>query len=203
MSSPSDPPGGVEAGTDIRQFFRAAVDTARADAGIEATDVAQSYLAHLLVDFSRPDTAYEETLERPLTLLLLEARAASGAERFERLRVLGDGVLFLSGFFPEHFESRGVEPNYLTALGSSAYADAAEVLARGGTDLDVFRELARKFKAFVKLLTAVSEVLSCEASSDARTVLLYERWLKTGSRRAEKALSARGVLPQRGSRTLH
>jgi hypothetical protein len=179
------------------------VSAARADAGVDATEVAQAYLAGLLTDFAQPDPAYEETLERPLTLLLLEAKATSGAERFERLRVLGDGVLFLSGFFPEHFLKRGVEPKYLTSLGSQAYSGAAEVLARGGTELDVFRELAEEFRSFVRLLSTVSELLAMEAQTSASTVMLYERWLKTGSETAARGLRARGLVPTRNGRTLH
>jgi hypothetical protein len=135
-----------------------------------------------------------------------EALHAPGNERFERLRVLGDGVLYVSGFFAPHLETRGVEARYVTALGARAY-DGAGKLLRGGTGdgaPDLFFELAENFGRFADLLSDVAERLSLSAAPSSTGLLkLYERWLKTGSEALGNELAGRGVLPVRGAGGLH
>jgi hypothetical protein len=135
--------------------------------------------------------------------LLDEALQTAGQERFERLRTLGDGVLYVSGFFSEHLETRGVAPTYISALGSRAYGSAAAMLRQNAADSgapDLFNELADKFRMFVDLLADVAEALSVRsARSASATVKLYERWLKTGSASLAEELTARGLVPLRGT----
>jgi len=57
----------------------------------------------------------------------------------------------------------------------------------------IFAELGEKFVGFVDVLTEVSERTSC--SSNADLLRLYEKWLKTGSRRSGQLLVERGVVP--------
>jgi hypothetical protein len=162
-------------------------------------------LVSLLTDYARPDARCNEALERPLTLLLDEALHAPGQERFERLRVLGDGVLYVSGFFAPHLETRGVEVRYVTSLGARAYDSAGRML-RGASDNapDLFFELAENFERFAELLSAVAEKLQLAAAPSSVGVLkLYERWLKTGNEALSSELLERGVLPVRGAGGLH
>jgi hypothetical protein len=160
----------------------------------------------LLTDYARPDARSCEALERPLTLLLDEALHAPGQERFERLRVLGDGVLYVSGFFAAHLETRGVEVRYVTSLGARAY-DGAGRLLRGGageSGPDLFFELAENFERFAELLASVAEKLSLAVAPSSQGLLrLYERWLKTGSDAIGTELMSRGVLPVRGAGGVH
>ena len=95
------------------------------------------------------------------------------AERFERLRTIGDGVLYGCGFFRDHFEARGVDAKYLHGLGTRAYGAASSMLRHGAdgasvpspgrgpyrrrTSSDLFAELADKFDAFVDVLEGVSD----------------------------------------------
>jgi hypothetical protein len=57
----------------------------------------------------------------------------------------------------------------------------------------VFEELAAKFPALVDVLTEVSE--RAGLTSNADLLRLYEKWLKTGSRRSAELLASRGILP--------
>ena len=57
----------------------------------------------------------------------------------------------------------------------------------------VFAELGDKFVGFVDVLSEVSERTGC--SSNADLLRLYEKWLKTGSRRSGQLLVERGVVP--------
>src|SRR5262245_62673777 len=89
-----------------------------------------SYLVALLTDFAHPDPGRGDTFERPLAFLLHEALHTTGAERFQRLRALGDGVLYLTGFFGDHIEICGVDMAYVTNVGATAYRGAATMLRR-------------------------------------------------------------------------
>lgn len=196
---------------DISQFFRTVVDDTIRSHGYEATDAAETYVVALLVDYAKPDPLSEEALSRPLTLLLDEALHAVGHERFERLRTLGDGVLYVSGFFGDHLAQRGVETSYTSVLGARAYDSAAQMLRSGATAAadpaaapDLFKELAGKFRMFVDLLKNVADALQANAANTPTAMVrIYERWLKTGSAPLAEALAARGMVPTRGNGMLH
>ncbi|GMV19505.1 MAG: hypothetical protein HS104_02315 [Polyangiaceae bacterium] len=206
MSDRTDPPT-IDLASDVSSFFGPVVAEAIRARGYEATDAAEAYLVALLADYTKPGQLGEETLSRPLTLLLDEAMQRTGPERFERLRVLGDGVLYVSGFFGEHLETRGVEPRYMSTLGACAYENASAMLRQRANDLsapDLFAELAEKFRMFVSLLADVAESLRARsARTDGAVVKLYERWLKTGSSTLGDALVARGMVPLRGTGLVH
>ncbi len=196
----------IDLSANLETFFHDVVDDAMRKQRLEATEAAEYYLVSLLTDYARPDARCNEALERPLTLLLDEALNAPGQERFEKLRVLGDGVLYVSGFFAPHLETRGVETRYVTSLGARAYESAGRML-RGANDNaapDLFFELAENFQRFAELLSAVAEKLSLAAAPSSVGVLkLYERWLKTGSEELGSELMQRGVLPVRGAGGVH
>jgi hypothetical protein len=196
----------LDLSANLETFFHDVVDDALRKKQIAATEAAEVYLVSLLADYARPDALSSQTLERPLTLLLDEALRAPGQERFERLRVLGDGVLYVSGFFAEHLENRGVEVRYVTSLGARAYDSAGRMLRGAANDdaPDLFFELAENFGQFAQLLRAVAERLSLSAAPSSMGLLkLYERWLKTGSEAIGSELLERGVLPVRGAGGLH
>jgi hypothetical protein len=200
----------------VGSFFQDAVGEAVRAHHIEATEEVRSYLVALLSDFARPDPARDGTFERPLTFLLDEALHAPSAQRFQRLRVLGDGVLYIAGFFADHIENRGVDVGYVSNVGATAYRSAATMLRRTATaeslegggargeDENVFGELSRKFNCFVEVLTTVSETTLAQQARGERGVLkLYERWLRSGSETLASELGARGIVPLRGGGGLH
>ena len=212
----------IVASGSIAAYFNEAVEDALRSQGISATGGATHYLVSLLADFARPDERAEETLDRPLAFLLDEAlHTAAPAERFERLRVLGDGVLYGCGFFGEHFTARGVEKAYLISIGATAYGTASSMLHRrtspGSSALpeserttqarsrpertpnDVFSELAEKFASFVSVLADIADLTLAKGAAGSRgLVRLYERWLQTGSGRIAHELHSQGLLPVRG-----
>jgi hypothetical protein len=196
----------LDLSASLETFFHDVVDDAMKKQHVAATEAAEYYLVSLLTDYAKPDARSCEALERPLTLLLDEALHAPGQERFERLRVLGDGVLYVSGFFAPHLETRGVEVRYVTSLGARAYDSAGKMLrgASGDAAPDLFFELAENFQRFADLLTAVAEKLSLAAAPSSVGILkMYERWLKTGSESLGSELLEHGVVPVRGAGGLH
>jgi hypothetical protein len=194
----------IVAAHSVTHFFGEVVEDSIRQRGMEATDGATRYLVALLADYAHPDKRAGETLERSLTLLFDEAiNAPDPGDRFERLRSIGDGVLYGCGFFGDHFEARGVDAKYLHGLGTRAYGAASVMLRRrpedGGPDL--FGELAEKFEAFVAVVADVADATIAMGTETSRGLLkVYERWLKTGSDRLATALTSRGVVPTRGPR---
>jgi hypothetical protein len=180
---------------------------------VDATDEARSYLVALLSEFARPGAGMGDTFERPLAFLLDEALRTNGAERFQRLRILGDGVLYITGFFGDHIENRGVDMGYVTSVGATAYRGAATMLRRPNLDAgssrsdeseNVFGELSLKFDRFVDVLTAVADTTFAQQARGERGILkVYERWLRSGSSTLARELGARGLVPVRGTGGLH
>jgi len=203
----------------VGSFFHEAIDEAVRTRQVDATEQAMSYLVALLSDFAHPDPGREDTFDRPLAFLLDEALRTTGAERFQRLRALGDGVLYITGFFGDHIENRGVDVGYVTSVGATAYRGAASMLRRPSNDGadsgrvfgkspdaedNVFSELSQKFGRFVEVLTSVAEATLAQQARGERGILkLYERWLRSGSATLAKELGARGIVPIRSSGGVH
>ena len=189
----------------IDEYFEEVVTDALRSRRIEATQAASQYLVGLLVSYAHPDEEAGSALERPLTFQLQDALEATGAERFRRLRALGDGVLYALGFFGDHIEVRGVDRGYVVSVGTTAYQSAASMIAwpvrPAASDApDVLGELAAKFERFARVLSAVAEgSMAKGARDDGSVVRLYERWLRTGSGRLAEELGARGLVPNRGA----
>lgn len=189
-------------GTNVDGFFREIVANAAEQESVESTDLGLAYVTSLLSSYVRLAPQDRQLLGESLTLALHRALEASAAERFERLRSVGDAVLYASGFFAEHLAARGVSLPYVRGLGARAYGMAASTLI-GARDL--FQELADRFDNYSRLLGAVSDAVAATsaASTPAGTLRLYERWLKTGSPAAAEALIERGLLPVAHQGTLH
>lgn len=199
----------IDLASNLESFFQTLVDDAVKTQHCAATEAAEFYLAGLLADYARPERLGAETLERPITLLLDEALRSDGRERFERLKSLGDGVLYTTGFFADHLSTRGVELRYVRALGARAYDGAAAMLRQGSGAAsgapDVFRELSDNFSDFAEVVSLVADVLQANSAhnSNRQVVRLYERWVKTGSAPLAVALAGRGLTPQRGQGGVH
>jgi hypothetical protein len=197
-------PTEIDVCRDLDGFFLEVVQSVRRQRVYEATAAAATYVASLLADRARGGDS-QSSFERPLTLMLDEALNKVGIERFERLRHIGDDVLYTTGFFGEHLESRGIEQQYVEFLGARAYATASRMfLTDGARPGGLFDELAGRFPMFVALVHDVADTLNASALLSHRNLLaLYERWARTGSETLAKALVRSGLVPLRGNRTLH
>src|SRR6476620_2111428 len=176
----------ILATTSVAEFFEEVVEDAMKSHGLKASEGATSYVVALLAELAKPGSPVERTLDRPLTLLLDEALHTNElGDRFEKLRTLGDGVLYSSGFFADHFEARGVDTKYVISIGRTAYESAGSLLRTGSErdvekSVDIFGELAKDFGGFVAVLSEVANATVAKGVQTSRGVLkLYERWLKT------------------------
>ena len=190
-------------GASVGAFFRQTVEDACKNQRVDATPDSKTYLSGLLEDFVRPDnSALSETLDRSLTLMLDEALKTPPPDRFEKLKTLGDGTLYVSGFFGDHLEARGVDDGFVATIGGFAYGTAGAMLRggsgnSGGSVVDIFAELSRKFAQFVDVLAEVAESTSFSPKTSIGALRLYEKWLRTGSERVARELAAQGLTPVR------
>ncbi len=198
----------IVAAGSLEVFFNDLVGESLKSKGIPASGGASAYLVGLLSEFSRPERAHDEALHRPLAFLLDEAvKEPEAATRFEKFRALGDGVLYASGFFGDHFESRGIDQRYVCGIGSRAYGSASSMLRSGSSStsveeaaarIDIFAELAARFDGFVLVIADVADAAFANAPAGSKQLVkLYERWLKTGSERIAEALTEQGLVPTR------
>src|SRR5262245_29826680 len=198
----------IVASARVSDFFEEVVDDAIKAKKLGASEAARSYVVSLLADLAKPGSPIETTLERPLTLLLDEAlHTPELADRFDKLRTLGDGVLYSSGFFADHFEARGVDSGYVIGIGRTAYETAGSLLHRGSgltvekedKGPDIFKELATSFALFVEVIAEVANATVARGVATSRGVLkLYERWLKTRNQSLAEALTSHGFVAPRG-----
>jgi len=207
---PQDPlsTGPFDTAPDVDGFFRELVTQAIKNKGFEPSTASASYVVALLAEAAKPNASALNVIgESSFTLMLADAMESQGVARFEKLRLLGDGVLYVSGFFGDHLTRRGLAPYYVKGLGATAYGGAASMLRSVGahaTGPDVFTELSHKFENFVQLLSYVAEELSARAVRDDSSLLdVYERWLTVQSDRLTDLLLSRGILPQRKSPGVH
>ncbi len=168
-------------------FFKELVEEALAHQHLQARELTAYYVVNLLAGFvQRP--AEEET---PLAIRLARALESGGMQQRNTLREIGDVSLFVSGFFSDSLNRKIVDVDYYVSIGECAY----NTLSRVDRDTlgPVYGELSEKFVGFVDVLSEVSERTSCSSNGDL--LRLYEKWLKTGSRRSGQLLVERGVVP--------
>jgi hypothetical protein len=195
------------ASADVVSFFEGKVRDAAKTRGYDPEAPSALYVAGLLADYAKPGTLSHEALSRPLSFLLREALDTVGPDRFQRLRGLGDHALYVSGFFAENLERRGVERGFVRSLGATAYDAAGAMLRRAGGEArgpDVYDELATRFDDLVALLADVADALYATSAHDSRSVLeVYERWSRRHSPALAEALAQWGIAPTRGSGSVH
>jgi hypothetical protein len=183
-------------GESAVEYFKELVDGAIAHQGLAAQELTAFYVVQLLASFmQRP--AGDATDDAPLALRLAAALERGGMEQRANLKKIGDVSLFISGFFSDSLNRKLVDVDYYASIGGCAY----HALSRWETDTfsPVFAELGEKFIGFVDVLSEVSERTSCGSNSDV--LRLYEKWLKTGSRRSGQLLIEKGVVPNASIRS--
>jgi len=194
----------------LQEYFHDSVHTALSRQQVEAQPETASYLVNLLISFLRTERLYEPGEDgpgfRPLALRYADTlQGLSPEARARALRELGDVALFVAGVFAESFNRKLIDVDYYAAMGGSAYARLADALRGSETGRPfsgLFEELAAKFTGFADVLGDVAEHPEVRQHRDI--LRLYDRWLKTGSRRTAARLRALGVEPNASaSRSTH
>jgi len=178
------------------EYFKELVDGALARQGLAAQELTAFYVVQLLASFlQRP--AGDADNDAPLAFRLAQALESGGTRQRASLKQIGDLSLFVSGFFSDSLNRKLVDVDYYANIGGCAYNMLSRV--ESDTFSPVFAELAEKFIAFVDVLSEISERTSCTSNSDL--LRLYEKWVKSGSRRSGQLLVERGVVPNASIRS--
>jgi hypothetical protein len=186
----------------LQEFFRDSVHDAMHRNGVHADDHTAYYVVNLLTLFARSEALFDTTEGgpelKPVAKILAEALDSrhSGERNFALQRV-GDVSLFVAGFLGEGLARKLVDVDYYVYMGGAAYGTLSETVRgslRGEVFGAVFAELAAKFQEFVDVLADIREDAK---PSHADVLRLYETWLSTGSRRAERVLRSLGIEPNR------
>ena len=172
------------------EYFRDLVETAMQRQRLAAGELTSFYLVNLLAGFIRVDRS-AAAVEEPLAVRFAKALQSGGIRQREGLRQVGDLSLFISGFVADSLNRSLVDVDYYIQLGGSAYASLAS--NDDGALADVFDELSGRFAAFVDVLSEVSERTALTSNADL--LRLYEKWIRTGSRRSGDILVERGIVP--------
>jgi hypothetical protein len=170
------------------EYFKDLVDRAITHQGVATQELTSFYVVQLLAGFLQQPEHHDEG---PLSVRLVQALESGGKQQRSSLKQIGDLSLFIAGFFSESLNRKLVDVDYYASIGGRAY----HALSRVETDTfsPVFAELGSKFVDFVDVLSEVSERTSCATNVDL--LRLYEKWVKTGSRRSGQLLVERGVVP--------
>lgn len=193
--------GRVEAVSNLDEWFRQSLGSALQQQQVSVDPATEHYMVNLLSCFARAENLYEPTPDgyqlKPLATMLAEAlESPSPVMRHLALQRLGDVSLFISGFFQDSLARRSVDVDYYARMGGSAYDTLSGLPPRSMREHalhSVFTELAAKFLHCVE---ALAEVAQQSRVFDEHDVLrLYDLYLKTGSRRAQRALNGLGIVP--------
>jgi len=173
------------------EYFKELVDVALSHQRLNTQELTAYYVVQLLASFLQRPLSDDRNDATPLAVRLARALEGGAVRQRATLKEIGDVALFVSGFFSDSLNRKLVDVDYYVSIGGCAY----NVLGRTETDTfsPVFAELGEKFVGFVDVLSEVSERTSCTSNSDL--LRLYEKWLKTGSRRSGQLLVERGVVP--------
>lgn len=185
---------------NLREYFRQSVAVAMRRNDVQVDEHTSCYVVNLLTLYARSEALFADGEDgpelKPVALLLAEAVDRGRGERNRALQRVGDQSLFVAGFLGDSLNTRLVDIDYYISMGGSAYAMlscSARQSVRDRAMSQVFAELAAKFPDFVDVLTDLRE----QARAGGEDLLrLYETWTRTGSRRAERLLRAKGIEPQ-------
>lgn len=191
----------VITGIDIRQHFHQTVCAAIDNQNIEASEHTIIYLVNLLTKFADSKKLYDKSSHsltlKPLAHHYIDALShSSESNRHRTLKRLGDIALFIAGIFSDSFNKRIIDIDYYIGMGGNAYAYLSATLKNNEhyqVHGCIYDELASGFTEYVDVFTEVSE--QSHLSSHKDLLRLYEIWMKTDSKRAEKKLKEYGIYP--------
>jgi hypothetical protein len=175
------------------EFFKEQVEAACLRQRLHPQPHTSYYVVALLSQYANPGGASAGEVmgvTEPLGLRLLRALDSGGTSQRLGLKQVGDASLVISGFFSDSLRRRLVDVDYYISLGGYAYRS---LVANDDRFSPIFAELAEKFVAFVDVLSEVSG--RSQLTNDADLLRLYEKWLRTGSRRDGDLLAERGIVP--------
>lgn len=177
-------------------FFHKHVKESIKNQNIKITKISEHYLVHLLADYTLTHKAFKLTGNniRPLTLIYHQAQFETANRKIKIFKELGDFSLFITGFLPDSLNRKVIDVDYYISLGRSAYENLSVIFEEiHESDFNLlFYELAEKFVAVTDILAEISSESFTQWNDGI--LRLYERWLKTRSKRDERLLFKKGII---------
>ena len=171
------------------EYFKELVESAMVHQHVAVRDLTSFYLVNLLTGFVHSERS-AAAMHEPLGMRLATALQAGGSRQRDGLREVGDLSLFITGFFADSLNRSLVDVDYYMQLGEYAYGSLAQ--RRDAALSAVFGELAGKFSVCADVLGEVSERTGLTSNADL--LRLYEKWLRTRSKRSRELLAERGIV---------
>ncbi|HPW45201.1 MAG TPA: hypothetical protein PKU96_02385 [bacterium] len=162
---------------------------------VHTDDIVEFYIVNLLQEFHNAEGLVmfkgDDAVEKPLSIMLLEALTGGSAMRVKCLRQVGDKALVVSGFFGDNIHSGLMDISYYIGIGESAYGALAKIHKDCGAFSDLYLELAKKFEQFVDVISSIAPWNN--ARSDVDLMRIYERWIITGDDTLGELLELKGI----------
>ncbi len=181
------------------EYFKEAVEHATQRLDVEISSNTEFYLVDLLLRYSDVQALSNKNLAteaETFAELYLKSRGEACGRRALILKYIGDTTLFLTGCFSDSFQRSLVDIDYYANLGRTSYRELLDLAAARMVQWkleDVFDELSGKF---LRLMDVLAEVAASDGPQCASDLLrVYERWLRTRSRRDETLLRQMGIIP--------
>lgn len=187
----------------LMEYFKQAVEDAKERLRVKISDETEFYVVDLLfryTDVKTLATRHLDTETGTFTELFSKSQEESSDRRALILKYIGDTTLFLTGYFPDSFQRSLVDIAYYASLGQASYQNLLDLLSarviRWRLE-EVFDELSEKF---VQVMDILAEVAASDGPQQVMDLLrIYERWVRTRSRRDETLLRQKGIIPLEAS----
>lgn len=184
---------------NLVEFFSEKVRSSIRQQGAQVSEDVEFYLVQLLSRYSLSANLFETNEEggledRALALRLHDAVFdPHPGSRFVHLKKLGDTALYQAGVFYDGLYNQVVDVDYYISMGGHAYHSLANLSTASDRSLaEIFTELAVNFPRLVEVLYLCCESEVVRNNNDI--LRLIDRYVRTGSRKAEELLKEKGIV---------
>jgi hypothetical protein len=183
----------------LMEYFKSAVEDATQRLGVDISDHTEFYIVNLLFRYADARALSKEPIgagAETFAELYLKSQGEAEGKRALILKYIGDTTLFLTGCFSDCFQRSLVDIDYYARLGRTSYRDLLDMEASRSVQWkleDVFEELSKKY---MQLMDVLAEVAATDGPQKAVDLLrIYDRWVRTRSKRDEALLRHMGIIP--------
>ena len=182
----------------LMEYFKDAVENATERLRVHISDETEFYVVDLLFRYAHAEALANRHLNTEtgtFAELFLKSQEQPRDRRALILKYIGDTTLFLTGFFSDSFQRSLVDIDYYASLGRASYQNLLDLLTARVIQWrleNVFDELSEKF---VQVMDILAEVAASDGPQQAADLLrIYDRWIRTRSRRDEGLLRQKGII---------
>lgn len=177
-----------------RDFFSELIEDAAKTANhTHFHPLSYSYLSELLVDFLHVEKLFgsEGGGSKMMAEQWFESQSCDLNTKIVKLKRLGDTSLYVAGFFASSFKRKVISQSYYIQMGEMSFESLAKIVGEPEFE-NVYNHFSSYFVSYVDILTEVSQRVNIQKSGDILDI--FERYLDSGSKWAEKQLIAEGVV---------